>query len=280
MNKIISIFTRSGGFLVFLILEAICIGLVVTYNAEQKEIYNNSVNILSDGLTSNFGQVTQYYNLSTVNDSLAGVIADLRAEQDNAKFYNLVRGDSIKEEMENFEQQYSYISAKVVSNTITLPNNFLTLNRGLNHGVNTRMGVYDDKGIIGIVVGSNNRYSRVMSILHRDSKISAEIRRLAAPGSLVWENTTNPTQMELKYIPKHIEPVVGDTIQTNGYSTHFPQGIMIGTIQSIEKNKDGSNFHGITVKLSNDLSTVQYGYIVNNLFKGEQLEIEEGEQDE
>ncbi len=280
MNKIISIFTRSGGFLVFLILEAICIGLVVTYNAEQKEIYNNSVNILSDGLTSNFGQVTQYYNLSSVNDSLAGVIAELRAEQDNARFYNLVRGDSIKEEMENFEQQYTYIAAKVTSNTITLPNNFLTLNRGLNHGVNTRMGVYDDKGIIGIVVGSNNRYSRVMSILHRDSKISAEIKRLKAPGSLVWENTANPTQMELKYIPKHIEPVVGDTIQTNGYSTHFPQGIMIGTIKSIEKNKDGSNFHGITVKLGNDLSTVQYGYIVNNLFKNEQLEIEEGEEDE
>ena len=280
MNKIISIFTRSGGFLVFLILEAICIGLVVTYNAEQKDIYKNTVNIFSDGITSNFGQITQYYNLSAVNDSLAGVIADLRTEQDNARFYNLVRGDSLKEEMENFTQQYSYVAAKVTSNTISLPNNFLTLNRGLEHGINTRMGVFDDKGIIGIVVGSNSKYSRVMSILHRDSKISAEIKRLGAFGSLVWENTANPTMMELRLVPKHIEPIVGDTIQTNGYSTHFPKGIMIGTIHSIEKNKGGSNFHGITVKLSNDLSTVQYGYIVKNLFKTEQLEIEEGEEDE
>lgn len=261
-------------------MEAICLGLVVTFNKGQREIYQNSKSILSDNIINGWGNITQYWSLSSVNDSLAGVIADLRAEQDEAKFQNSIWRDSLRERRADFEQQYTYTEAKVVDNTISLPNNYLILNRGKKHGINTRMGVFDDNGIVGIVVGSNNRYSRVMSILHRDTKISAEIKRLKSFGTLVWENTANPTIMDLKYIPKHIHPIVGDTIQTSGFSSHFPEGIMIGTIEEIVDDNQGSNFQTLRVKLSNDISTTRYVYIVNNLFKEELKEIEEGKENE
>ncbi len=281
MQRLISTFSRSGGLLVFLFLEAICLILVVNFNEDQKAIYDNSSTLLSDSITHGFGEITQYYNLSSVNDSLAGVIADLREEQDEAKFINSIWRDSLQEKRDNMEQQYEYTAAKVVDNTINLPNNYLTLNRGRKHGIDSRMGVFDDRGIIGIVVGSNSHYSRVMSILHGDSKISAEIKTLGksgAFGSLVWKNSTNTTLLDLDYIPNHIEASVGDTIQTAGFSAHFPQGIMIGTIDEISDGDQG--FHKIKVKLSNDLSTSRYVYIVNNLLKEEFREIEEGKEDE
>jgi len=283
MQRFISTFSRSGGLLVFLVLEAICLVLVVNFNEDQKAIYDNSSSLLSNSITHGFGEITQYYNLSSVNDSLAGVIADLREEQDQAKFEKSIWRDSLQEKRDNMVQQYTYTAAKVVSNTITLPNNYLTLDRGRNDGIDSRMGVFDDRGIVGIVVASNSRYSKVMSILHQDSKISAEIKRLGksgAFGSLVWKNTTNSTMMDLENIPKHFQPEVGDTIQTDGFSTHFPKGRMIGTIAEISDDNQGSSFHTIKVKLSNDLSTTRYVYIVDHLFKEEFTAIQEGKENE
>ena len=276
MLRIFSAFTRSGGLLVFLILEAICLVLVVNYNQEQRDIYKNSKSIISDSISHGWGEITQYWNLTSVNDSLAGVIAELKAQQDEARFQNKIRRDSSNESDDDYFQQYQYIAAKVVSNTINLPNNFLVLNRGTEHGVHTRTGVFDDKGIVGIVVRSNKYYSRVMSILHRDTKISVEIKGRDAFGTLVWENSANPTIMDLKYIPNHISPSVGDTIQTNGFSTHFPRGKMVGTIEGIKEDDRGGNYHSIKVKLSNDISTTRYVYIVENLLKQEIKEMKEG----
>lgn len=280
MRQIAAIFTRSGGILVFLILEVICLSLVVTFNKDQREIYHNSKSIMSDSMTHGWGEITQYWNLSAVNDSLSGVIAELKQERDEAKFLNTIKQDSAKYSTADFEQQYTYTEAKVISNTINLPNNFLTLNRGIKHGINTRKGVFDARGIIGIVISSNNRYSRVMSILHRDSRISAKIARLNAPGTLVWTSIGNPKLMELKYIPKHLNPKVDDIVQTSGASSYFPGGLPIGKIVEIEEDPQGGNFHSIKVELFNDLSTARHVYIVNNLFKDEFKEIEEGKEDE
>ena len=90
MSRILSVFSQSGGLLVFLILEAICMVLVVNYNKEQREIYKNSKSVISDSISHGWGEITQYWNLASVNDSLAGVIADLRAQQDEAKFQNSI----------------------------------------------------------------------------------------------------------------------------------------------------------------------------------------------
>lgn len=280
MRQIVAIFTRNGGILVFLILEVICLSLVVTFNKDQREIYHNSKSIMSDSMTHGWGEITQYWNLSAVNDSLAGVIAELKQQQDEAKFLKTINQDSAKYSAEDYEQQYTYTSAKVVANTINLPNNFLTLDRGIRDGINTRMGVFDNKGIVGIVISSNNRYSQVMSILHRDSRISARIARLNAPGSLVWTSIGNPKLMELKYIPKHLNPKVDDIVQTSGASSYFPGGLPIGKIKEIEEDPQGGNFHSITVELFNDLSTTRYVYIVNNLFTNDFKEIQEGGGDE
>lgn len=280
MQRLISIFTRSGGLLVFLVLEAICIMLIVTYNEEQSKIYKNSRSLLTDGMTNQWSEFTQYWNISAVNDSLAGELARLRAEQDEAKFRNFIREDSVKEIRNNLQQQYIYISARVVDNTTTLPNNILILDKGISHGVDDRLGVYDDNGIVGIVVRANEYYSRVMSILHRDSKISVQIERNKAFGTLVWENIANPTIMEMKYVSDHLDIRIGDKVETSGFSTHFPEGIPVGKVIEVSEQKDGSGYRKIKVKISNDLNMTRYVYIVKNLLKEKFTEIKEEGADE
>jgi rod shape-determining protein MreC len=81
--------------------------------------------------------------------------------------------------------------------------------------------------------------------------------------------------MNLENVPKHIQPIErGDTVITSGYSAMFPEGLMVGTVDSawIEQGKGA---HTISVNLSEDISTLKYVYIVTNLMRAEQLEFEQ-----
>jgi len=282
MQRIIAALSRSGGLLVFLVLEAFCFFLIVNYNQEQRAIWTHSSSLFTDIVEDGRNGFSQYYNITAANDSLAGVIAELREELDNAQFQNSVRQDTglIILEGEEPEQQYTYTPAKVINNSTAFTKNYLTLNRGIKHGINSKRGVYEDNGIVGILFSSNNRYSRVMSILHIDMKISAEVKRNHVFGTLVWKNTRNRTEMNLEYISKEDPIEVGDIIQTSGFGSHFPQGLPIGKVSEVNPGNPGSDFRDIKVKLFNDLNKTRHVYIVNNFFKKEQLEVEKEVTDE
>ena len=67
--------------------------------------------------------------------------------------------------------------------------------------------------------------------------------------------------------------MIGDTIITSGYSTIFPEGAFIGTINKFEQ-KQGSNFYDISVKLSTNFKTLSYVYVIGDLLKTERIELE------
>ena len=278
MQRIIAALSRSGGFLVFFVLEIFCFFLIVTYNQEQRKIFQHSNSIISDQVQDLGSNISQFFYLSADNDSLAGVVANLREQLDNTEFSNRVNRDTgqIKlVEGEENEQQYTYIPARVIDNSTIFTKNYLTLNRGKKHGIDSRMGVFDDEGIVGILFSSNSRYSRVMSILHIDMMISAEVKRNNVFGSLVWKNTLNRKEMNLEYISKEDDIKVGDVIQTSGFGSHFPQGKPIGKVSEVNEGNPGSDFREVKVELFNDLNQTRHVYIVNNLFKKELKEIEE-----
>ena len=76
--------------------------------------------------------------------------------------------------------------------------------------------------------------------------------------------------MNLEYIPRHASVVVGDTVETSGYSNMFPKGSMIGVVEHSQIKSSGDNFE-IKVKLKTDLRQVQHAYIVDNLMIEELL---------
>ena len=147
---------------------------------------------------------------------------------------------------------FSIIPAYVCNSSIHLNNNHLTLCKGSREGIRPDLGVIaSHKGIIGIVRNVSDNFSHVISILHSQTRIS----------------------MTLTSIPKHETVMKGDTVITSGYSTIFPKGILVGTIEKIE-NQAGSNSHYITVKLFNDMAGTNYAYVVSNRFAGERLQLE------
>lgn len=273
MYRITLFFIKYNGFFAFVILEAIALSLYFTRNLNPtKESFLSSANGVIGNIYESTSKVSRYWNLSAVNDSLARENAELKMQLPNSKFTSLVQTSVVEDT--TLKQHYEYIEAKVVNNTIHRPHNFLTINRGAKQGIEPNSGVLNGngKGIVGVVQNVSNNYAVVMSVLNIDAHISAKIRRNNHFGMMVWDGTDS-RYMTLESIPKHADVQIGDTIVTSGFSTMFPEGILIGTISSFLKPA-GLNFYTIKVALFNDLNSTQYVYVVSDLLKEERLKLE------
>ncbi|MEM9822075.1 MAG: rod shape-determining protein MreC [Bacteroidota bacterium] len=279
MRNLVLILVKYGGIILFLSLELICMYLIVNYNQAQKEIWANSSNLISAQVLETREFFSQYYRLASRADSLAAENARLKAQLRNAKFISTILRDSTVDE--KFEQKYTFIHAKVINSSIHTHNNSLTLDRGSHQGIQPHMGVIGagpNGGIVGIVRNTSGNHCQVMSILHRQSRISTGIRRNNYHGFLSWQ-PGNPKQIQLTDVPKHADVLIGDTLETTEYSNIFPQGIAVAIVDTFWQ-EPGSNFHSINATLINDMSNVKYVHIVNNLMKEEFEELRKEGEDE
>ena len=265
MQNLLQFLFKNGAFFIFLILESFCIFLIVKTNQHQRSIFLNSSQIFSNKLNQKFDAFLDYWQLNQFADSLALENARLKTALYNNRRSSIPTspGDSTG---------YEIIVAKVINNSVVQSNNYITIDKGSAHGLQKGMGVTSADGLVGIITDCSKQYSRVISLLNRDTKISASIRRNNYFGTLSWHGF-NPRMMRLGAIPKHADLQVGDTVQTSGYSSIFPPEIMVGRIDTFWLDR-GSNFHTIKVQLKNDLSKLDYVTVIRNTARAEQQSLE------
>ena len=266
-------FLRYGNFFLFMVLEFFALYLV-SQNKKQNEIYQSSANLIVGIFYDKFSTVQKYFSIQEVADKLAQENAELRTQIEASKYVateqrgkvrfpldtSTIRSDTAQKK--DVIQQFTYIAAEVIKNSIARQDNYLTINKGSNNGVKMGMGVISPDGVVGIVTNVTAHFSQVMSILNKRSSTSAMIKRTRYFGPLKW-NGNNPRYMLLEGIPKHMEVMKGDTIMTSGFSEIFPGEIRIGRVIDF-RIENGSNFYTIDVELWNDLSNIRYVYVIEN----------------
>ncbi len=211
-----------------------------------------------------------YFNLKNVNDSLQAENARLRSQLLNAFYQNNFTVTKISDS--TYKQQYQYISASVVNNSVTKRNNYITLDKGSEHGIEKGMGVICSNGIVGTVQFVSTQYCVVLSFLNSQSNLSVKLKKNNAFGALVWEGD-DPQEARLKDVNKHVPIAVNDEVITSSYSTIYPEGIPVGNI-SAHYLDEGENFHNIHVKLNTDFGTLKSVYVIRNLLKNQQQSVE------
>ncbi|MDP4700276.1 MAG: rod shape-determining protein MreC [Saprospiraceae bacterium] len=256
------VFSELGNLILFLLLEGISFYLIITYNDSQAKIYHNTINVISGNIANQASNIRGYFSLKEQNSILLKENAKLKA-----KLFNLTEKQGVKPEDLDLtvaqNQVFNLVSARVVNNSISLRNNFLSLNKGRKAGINENQGVIGENGVIGITKSVNDNYTTVMSIFNSQTKISARIKDKGYFGSLVWSNNGDVRFMTLNDIPKHVPIKLGDKVETSGYSNLFPSGIMLGKIVG-KKIPPGSSTYELKVKLYQDMTKIKFAYVVIN----------------
>jgi rod shape-determining protein MreC len=264
-------------------VELFCFIVIVQFNTEQAAIWANTTEIFGGRVMERRQRVSDYFGLRTRIDSLNHAMDSLQTRLANARqmqvsvldtFYqvsydSLTLNDSIRRK--TIRPQYEFVTAKVISNSITSANNWLIINRGSGDQVTPHMAVVSANGVVGIIRHVSKNFSIAMSALHHQTRITASLPKQGTFGSLIWEGG-NPQVMTLKDISKHFEEriKVGDPVVTSGYSVMFPKDHPIGKV--IEKpmaDPENPHFLVVKVQLSQEMSDVNDVSIVRNLYSGE-----------
>lgn len=276
MRNLFAFLLKNYFFFLFLLLEIFAAFLIVNNNYYQRSVVINATNEFTGSVKLMFSNFTDYFLLRKTNKILA---------EENAKLHRLTQKSYIITDRDEYlvddtvyKQQYTYTEAGVISNSVNKRNNYLMLNKGSTDGIEKDMAVISPLGIVGIIRDVSKNFSSVISVLHKDTRISAKIKKNNYIGTLVWRGIDYRTA-NLMDIPTHVKLSIGDTIITSGYSFLFPEGIMIGVISNYNILQ-GENFYTIRLEFSEDYNNLSYVYVVNNLLKEEQMQLIKDQQDE
>ena len=265
MSSFLQVFSRQGALILFAALEIICFYLIITYNEPQAKIAESSWSLYSGKFKARTDAARRYLSLEELNAQLREENAELLSQLPNAYYTETLDTASVQDD--SLRQRYSYIGAKIINKSPLSGNITYVLDRGHIHGVEPHQGVISSKGVVGIVSKVAQRHCKVMSLMHSKVQLSAGLRGSSYFGSLSWSG--GDTREAILYsIPEYAQVAPGDTVETTGYSNIFPTGIALGVVKEVERQK-GDNTWDCKVELFLDFFTVENGYIIRDLLKGD-----------
>lgn len=271
MRSLFLLLWRYNFLITFLLLEGLSVYLLVQNNNFHHASVLNSANKVTARIYEGVNYLQEYIHLKTNNENLARENATLRGNMKDA--YYSIAFSKIEIVDSLHLQQYNYVMARVINNTVNKRNNYLTLDKGSLQGVEPEMAVIASTGVIGIVKDVSPHFCTVMSLLHKDTRISTRLKKSSFFGSLEWDGS-DPTEATLRQITTSTRVAKGDTLVTTTYSSIFPRDIMVGTIKNFYV-KPGDSFYTIQVALASDFRSLSFVYIVGNVLKKEQVELEQ-----
>jgi rod shape-determining protein MreC len=265
MKNLLRILNKYHLFLLFLLLQSLAFGLLFNYNTYHKSSYINASTAITGDIFAKAQQVKDYLILAKSNEQLATENAQIKNTLLSAYKSNRVSYQEIYDSI--YELQWRFMDCKLAYNSISKQNNILIIDKGSKHGITPEMAIVSSRGVVGIVRNVAKNYSAVLSLLNTNVAISAKLKNSGHFGTLRWDGR-NIQYCYLSDIPNHVKIDNGDTIVTSGYSTIFPEGIMIGVAADVNKSED-LNFFQIKVRLSEDFGSLTHVYAVKNMFKHE-----------
>ena len=269
MKEIIKLILKYHFTIIFILLEIVSFSLIIRHNEYQRAIFSESASTLFGNISSTITSIKDYFRLKEMNESLANENILLKNRLEKYEFLRdtIIHGTVVQDSI----PVYEYIGAKQVNATYNRTKNYITLNQGRKNGLQKEMAVCTPEGIVGLIQDLSDHFAVVIPLTNVDSRISAKIKKNNYYGSLQWDGN-DYAYSYLNDIPYHVEVNAGDTIVTSGLSKIFPEGIVVGYVESVDK--ETANFLKIKVKLAVDFKRINHVYVILNNKKNEQTSLE------
>ena len=280
MYKLIEFLRRIHVVLLFIIIEAIALNYYAHSSFYTQAKILSRANSVVGGLQRSVFSVKHFFTLRSENEMLAARVAELERslasyrERESNSITDTLSMAQIDSAFVEQLAQYAYTPARIISNTINRNRNFITLNRGRQHGITEDMAVISPDGsMVGYIVGCSDRYSVAISILNDKFTTSGKIVGDDHFGSITW-NGRSPHKVQMSELTKYAEFEVGAPVVSSGLSHIFPEGVKIGYVESFSENENQTSFD-VVVRLAADMTKVSNVLVISNDGYIEATELEE-----
>jgi len=271
MRNVFLFLKRYSVLIIFLVLQGLALSMLFSYNRFHQTTYGIFSNEVAGSLNKRVNKVESFFTLSEQNQALrkqnAALLSYLPSGSVSPDTSFLVVSDTIAVDSLKSYRQYQYFDAKIISNSVFLQQNYIVLHRGSVQGIVSNMAVVGTDGLIGTVISVSENMAIVMSLLHRQSKVIAVLKKGSGLGEVTWDGK-DPRFLVLSKLPKTIVVKKGDTVVSSPYSDKFPPGIPIGYVEKIDQDQE-TNTYKLKIRTAVDFYAVQHAYIVKNLLQEE-----------
>ncbi|MGU3473020.1 rod shape-determining protein MreC [Paenibacillus sp. D51F] len=169
--------------------------------------------------------------------------------RDKVKFNAMEQTNQSLQELLHFTEaqkkinDYKFLFAQVIAVSPDPYNQTLTINLGSKNGVKEKMAVITDEGMVGIISKVSEVTSTIMPLLELNDQapgISATALGKQKQSFGIVSSYNKETQMlQMTKIAADDPMTKGDTILTSGLNNVYPEGMVIGTVESIQDSDFG-----------------------------------------
>lgn len=276
MRNLLNFLLKYDYWLLFILLEAVSFTLLFRFNNYQGSVYFTSASGIVAWVDQMVSGVTSYFGLREVNTDLTrrNVQLELEVERLSRSLRAYVRDSAAIEQIRReAADAYWVTSARVVNNSLTRSDNYITIDKGSADSVCAEMGVLSGSSVVGVVYHVSRHYALVLPVLNSKSNISCKIRRTDYFGVLKWEGGSSRYAW-LQDIPRHSEFSLGDTVVTSGHSAIFPEGVPVGVVDDREDSHDGLSYH-LKIRLFTDFARLSDVSVIRYEGHAEQAALED-----
>ncbi len=159
------------------------------------------------------------------------------------------------------EERLKMLPARVVGMPGSRVIERIEIDRGISDGVGVGMAVVVPRGLVGKVVRTFPERSLVEPLGSASSAVSVLVERSRIRGVVRprYVGVAELASWNMEYVPSRSDVLVGDRIVTSGLGGVYPQGITVGTVQSVE---EGPLTMKVRLHLAVDPSTAEQVFVV------------------
>ena len=270
-------FFKTSSFRVLLIAVVVLLGLIIYTATAGGSFLASLLGFVSSPMqsiaTDVTGNVTEFLDLDGYSKDelkeLVGVLQEEKAQlEDQLVDYETLKqeNDQLKPQLglEEEEPENELRAASVIGRD---PNDVFygfSIDQGTLSGVTQGAPVITDKGLVGVVTQAYATTSKVACLLSEDVKVAAWSPKRQESGVITSDIATVGTGLlRLSYLSGSTQVQEGDIITTSGEGGSYPQGLKIGTVQSVEKSENDISQYAV-IRPFEDLTTVKEVFVITD----------------
>ena len=281
MKNLLEFLQRHHHWFLFVLFEVLSMVLLFQFNSYQGSVWFSTANALAGRVYEMNSSVESFFTQARVNEQLTTRnFYQERQLTQLRRLYQEATQKPVPKELQELEKlsQYKLIPAKVVTSELHKNNNLMTINRGSADGVEPGMGVACGQGVVGVTFLCSDHYTVVIPVLNSaSSRISCTIRNRGYFGVLRWHGEESGYAY-VEDIPRHARFKRGEWVETNGYSSIFPAGVLVGQIAEVYNSRDGLSYK-LKVRLSTDFGVLRDVVVISDKSIAERMRLMQAAKD-
>lgn len=204
-------------------------------------------------VANKFNDLQNYYkdttDLIAENEALKIRIAEMEEEArlaqadrlENVELRGLLDLTKQRRDLSDFE------AAMITEHAVTNWTSSLTLNKGTSLGIEAGDCVIDARGyLVGVVDETGANWSTVLTLVDTDTSLGAQVFRTKDLGVAQGDfSLMRQGRLRLDYLPADCNLLSGDLVVTSGLNGYYPSGLVIGSVEEVQKDDSGASSYAI-----------------------------------